>query len=76
MFLNNDIYCWCKTKLDEHNAKYFAQEIYKDNLSLSAEYIKLICKIYFEKVFVFDTENKYYVFIDDFVEIIKNKFPY
>ena len=70
---NNDIYCWCKTKLDEHNAKYFANEIYKDNLSLSSEYIKLICKIYFEKTFVFDTENKDYVFIDDFIEKIRNK---
>ena len=71
--VNTDIYCWCKTKLDEHNAKYFAHEIYKDNLSLSSEYIKLICKIYFEKSFSFDNENKEYVFIDDFIEKISNK---
>lgn len=70
---SDDIYCWCKTKLDEHNAKYFAHEIYKDNLSLSSEYIKLICKIYFEKSFAFDNENKDYVFIDDFIKTITNK---
>lgn len=69
---DNEVYCWCKTKLDEHNAKYFAHEIYKDNLSLSSDYIEIISNIYFEKSFSFDNENEY-VFIDDFIEKITNK---